>query len=256
MLASSARYAFLPLIEDPFTLWGLGADRYRVIIARYRRNLPPGQPLAVDINIVERTQVRAAAHAQAARVGILHAPCCRADAADVTYLYADQTLEAADMPLAVCALGPITLTACPDGQVRYKAKRQLLWHIDRGPHRQSGWLPLALPLQPPACCSPPARTRSPHVASASRRRRSHIEDITGNIVQAQRLAAGVGVAIAAIAAVSLRCTARCRQSVATGSHGTARRSIWATALCMPSHVANIPLCLRLLLIRMEFQHKL
>lgn len=41
-------------IEDPFTLWGLGPERYLRIAHDYEQLAPPGRPLAVDINVVPR----------------------------------------------------------------------------------------------------------------------------------------------------------------------------------------------------------
>jgi hypothetical protein len=47
---------FTFLIEDPATVWNLGAQRYRTIAARYRELTPRREKLAIDINIVDRYQ--------------------------------------------------------------------------------------------------------------------------------------------------------------------------------------------------------
>jgi hypothetical protein len=41
-------------IEDPYTLWSQGPERYRMIASAYIDEISPGARLAVDINIVER----------------------------------------------------------------------------------------------------------------------------------------------------------------------------------------------------------
>lgn len=48
--------SFTFLIEDPATVWHLGADRYRTIAERYRALTPRRDRLAIDLNIVERYQ--------------------------------------------------------------------------------------------------------------------------------------------------------------------------------------------------------
>jgi len=49
-LADEHKLTFL--VEDPATVWNLGAERYRQIAARY----PKSDRLAIDINVVERYQ--------------------------------------------------------------------------------------------------------------------------------------------------------------------------------------------------------
>ena len=43
------------LVEDPATLWNLGADRYSKLAEKYRE-LTPDRRIAVDINVVDRYQ--------------------------------------------------------------------------------------------------------------------------------------------------------------------------------------------------------
>ena len=50
------RHSFTFLIEDPATVWHLGAKRYPEIAARYRALTPHHERLAIDLNIVERYQ--------------------------------------------------------------------------------------------------------------------------------------------------------------------------------------------------------
>lgn len=48
------KYHFMLQIEDPFTLWGLGPERYKVIGEEYRSIMEPNNLLSIDINILER----------------------------------------------------------------------------------------------------------------------------------------------------------------------------------------------------------
>jgi hypothetical protein len=50
------RHDFTFLIEDPATIWHLGAKRYQQIAASYAPLTPHASKLAIDINIVERYQ--------------------------------------------------------------------------------------------------------------------------------------------------------------------------------------------------------
>jgi hypothetical protein len=49
-------HAFTFLIEDPATVWNLGAQRYQAIAEKYRPLTTHREKLAVDINIVDRYQ--------------------------------------------------------------------------------------------------------------------------------------------------------------------------------------------------------
>jgi hypothetical protein len=53
-LLSSHSFTFL--IEDPATVWNLGAQRYQGIAERYRPLTPHTEKLAIDLNIVDRYQ--------------------------------------------------------------------------------------------------------------------------------------------------------------------------------------------------------
>ena len=51
-----ASHNFTFLIEDPATVWNLGAQRYQAIAERYRPLTPHTEKLAIDLNIVDRYQ--------------------------------------------------------------------------------------------------------------------------------------------------------------------------------------------------------
>ena len=50
------QHSFTFLIEDPATVWNLGAQRYRTIAEKYRLLTPHQEKLAIDLNIVDRYQ--------------------------------------------------------------------------------------------------------------------------------------------------------------------------------------------------------
>jgi hypothetical protein len=50
------RHPLTFLIEDPATVWNLGAQRYQTIAERYSQLTPHRERLAIDLNIVERYQ--------------------------------------------------------------------------------------------------------------------------------------------------------------------------------------------------------
>jgi hypothetical protein len=45
-------------VEDPFTLWSRGPDRYRVISTAYRSRIAEGARLTIDVNIVNRVDTQ------------------------------------------------------------------------------------------------------------------------------------------------------------------------------------------------------
>jgi len=50
------RHSFTFLVEDPATLWNLGAERYTELAAKYAAITTKPEKLAIDINVVERYQ--------------------------------------------------------------------------------------------------------------------------------------------------------------------------------------------------------
>ena len=56
IVALASRFPFELEVEDAYTLWGLGPERYTRIAADYARLVAPGQRLAVDINVVPRAE--------------------------------------------------------------------------------------------------------------------------------------------------------------------------------------------------------
>jgi hypothetical protein len=52
--ALAVRDSFALQVEDPYTLWALGPERYARIASDYRRLVGPGERLSIDINVVRR----------------------------------------------------------------------------------------------------------------------------------------------------------------------------------------------------------
>ncbi len=240
LLALNARYPFLPLIEDPFTLWSLGADRYRVLIARYRPQRSTTLPLAVDINIAER--IPAVDVPTPVQRGLeLYSLVAAAEThADVTYLYADQSLDRDDMALAVCALGsrPLARTrmdkhVIPQHANCAGASPRTIWRC--------AWSAVPGPASPPTACSfPRGRTRLPPPSLAPQQARAS-KTSPAPSCRRNKLRRGSACAIAATAAVSSRCAAPCRRSPATGNAGMGRFSRTAAAPSTTSPAVNMPL---------------
>lgn len=192
LLAFTSHYSFLPIIEDPYTLWGLGADRYRVLMERYRPLAPSPAPLAVDINIAARESADVPTPVQ--RGLEFYSLIAAAEThADITYLYADNSLDPADMSLAVCALGSQPLSSTPDGQTRYTAARPVLWRL------ATDHLAVSVDGSPwPCLCDDgvllPAGTHTVSArVSSDTTAGLRIEDITGTLLQAQCSATGISV---------------------------------------------------------------
>ncbi len=136
LLALQKRYPFDLQLEDPYPLWNLGPDRYRVIGEMYRRRLPAGAPLAIDINVVDRDpdpgEILVTVRQHGLELYGLVAAC--AEHADCVYLYTAYSLETPDMRLAPYAAANARLTPLPDGQLRYTSARQVYWTVDTRQH--------------------------------------------------------------------------------------------------------------------------
>lgn len=90
-------------IEDPYTLWTLGPERYAAIAADYAGIVTPGQRLAVDINVVAREgDVRPTAQQTGLELVRLVSAARRSFAK--VCLYSEATVYATDWALLPAAL--------------------------------------------------------------------------------------------------------------------------------------------------------
>ena len=158
LLALRQRYGFDIQLEDPYTLWNLGPDRFRLIGDLYRRRLPAGAQLAIDINVVDRDpdpgQILVTERQHGLELYGLVSAC--AEHADTVYFYAAYSLETPDMQFAPSAAAHAQLTPLPDGQLRYTTRAAI---VLAGRHPRLRRLPgqpaLALPRRRPR--APPRR---------------------------------------------------------------------------------------------------
>lgn len=129
LLALQDKYDFAVDVEDPYMVWNLGPDRYRVIGEYYRPRLHPGTPFSIDINIAEREPpVRPLPKPQGLE---LYAWLAAAAAnTDLVTLYGVGTFLPEDMRLVPFVLG----AQCVRGEVAdglpLQAQRQLYWRTD------------------------------------------------------------------------------------------------------------------------------
>ena len=132
LLKLRPQYHYDVQLEDPYMLWNLGPDRYRLIGDAYRRWLPATQ-LAIDVNVVDRDpdpgQILVTERQHGLELFALVATC--AAHADTVYFYAAYSLDTQDMPLVpYAAASAVHLTPLPDGQLRYSSTRQVYWTVD------------------------------------------------------------------------------------------------------------------------------
>lgn len=117
------QHNFTFLIEDPATVWHLGAERYRTIAARYRPLTKHQQKLAIDLNIVERYQ---SVYPTKQQTGVELFQLVHSAAANFqrVALYFENSLLAPDLTLLSSAaaaatrierIGPKTIVDSPSG---------------------------------------------------------------------------------------------------------------------------------------------
>lgn len=102
-MALQAEQHFDINIEDPFTLWAQGPDRYRDIADHYREVVVDGPRLTVDINIVNRGDTNVP-HTKQTGLEFLSLLQQSAEALDQTCIYAADTPYPFDFEYAAVAL--------------------------------------------------------------------------------------------------------------------------------------------------------
>ncbi|MGC4051385.1 MAG: hypothetical protein QM757_18660 [Paludibaculum sp.] len=110
LLPAAATHNATFLVEDPATVWHLGPERYEEIARRYHPISAGNQPLAIDINVVERYQdvypTRQQTGAELFR--LVHSA---ARAFPQVALYFENSILPADWPLLAAAASPATFTS-------------------------------------------------------------------------------------------------------------------------------------------------
>ena len=102
-----SQHSFTFLIEDPATVWHLGASRYREIAQRYAALTPKRERLAIDLNIVERYQ-NVYPTRQQTGIELFQLVHQAASSFDRVALYFENSLLAPDLALLPSAAAAVT----------------------------------------------------------------------------------------------------------------------------------------------------
>ncbi|QOY85920.1 hypothetical protein [Paludibaculum fermentans] len=113
LLPAAAAHHATFLVEDPATVWHLGPERYEEIARRYVPLVAGGQPLAIDINVVERYQDVYPTKQQtgAELFRLVHGA---ATAFPQVALYFENSILPVDWPLLAAAASPATHSVTGD----------------------------------------------------------------------------------------------------------------------------------------------
>jgi hypothetical protein len=124
------KYHFMLQIEDPFTLWNLGPDRYRVIGEEYRNIMSSGDALAIDINVIDRGGEVYPTKKQRG-VEIYQLINGASKYTDKVILYALATLEKTDMELVpYTRSNDIDFLYTSANEYAIKADKRFIWNTD------------------------------------------------------------------------------------------------------------------------------
>lgn len=149
------------LVEDPATLWNLGPDRYAKLAAQYAKLTPHREPLAIDINVVERYQDVYPTKKQTG-VELFELVHQAAESFGQVALYFESSLEKQDLPLlsAAATTAQISKTKPDELQIDAQQPTRVLWH---GPVQLDGRL---WPVQDAGTVLAPAGRHTLSVAAA------------------------------------------------------------------------------------------
>jgi hypothetical protein len=129
LLALQEKYDFAVEVEDPYTVWNSGPDRYHAIGQHYRPRIRPGTPFSIDINIADRVPP---VHPFDRPRGLELYELVAAVAAnvDLVTLFGYSTFIPEDMRLVPFVLGAqqVKGEVTDDGAVQ--AQHQLCWRTD------------------------------------------------------------------------------------------------------------------------------
>ncbi|HYE12299.1 MAG TPA: family 10 glycosylhydrolase [Patescibacteria group bacterium] len=124
------KYHFMLQIEDPFTLWNLGPDRYRIIGEEYRNIMSIGDTLAIDINVIDRGGEVYPTKKQRG-VELYQLINSAGKYTDKVILYALATLEKTDMELVpYTRSNDIDFQLTSANEYAIKADKRFIWNTD------------------------------------------------------------------------------------------------------------------------------
>ncbi|MBZ5514685.1 MAG: hypothetical protein LAN62_07550 [Acidobacteriia bacterium] len=187
LLALQEKYDFAVEVEDPYTVWNSGPDRYHAIGEHYRARLRPGTPFSIDVNVVDRAPpVRPLARPRGLELYELVAAV--AANTDMVTLYGVSTFSADDMRLLPFVLGARQVIGEVADAVPIEARRQLYWRTNtqgRTPYLDGREWPCASDSQVlipagkhPVLTRPQAEKADPNTL--------RVENVNGNVIGAER----------------------------------------------------------------------
>lgn len=124
------KYNFILNIEDPFTLWSLGPERYSIIGKDYRKIMQEDKSLYIDINIVDRFGQNYPTKKQRGTeiYSLIHNA---SKYTDKVIMYSLSTPEKEDMNLAPYAYAyDVTGKELSKNVYEFDSKANFIWHID------------------------------------------------------------------------------------------------------------------------------
>lgn len=124
------KYNFMLQIEDPYTLWNLGPERYKVIGEEYRSIMSPKNLLSIDINIINRMgEVYPTSKQRGLETYELISNAAKHT--DKVILYALGTVEDSDMEFAPYTRGSdITIEESAENEYIIKSNKRFIWETD------------------------------------------------------------------------------------------------------------------------------
>jgi hypothetical protein len=129
LLALQKRFGFAVEIEDPYTVWNSGPDRYRDIGEHYRPRLQPGTPFSIDVNVVNRIPPGRPLN-KPRGLELYELLANVAANVDTVTLYAFSTFSADDMRLVPSVLGAQQMMEGLTEEGTVRARRQVMWQTD------------------------------------------------------------------------------------------------------------------------------
>ncbi|MCM8712097.1 family 10 glycosylhydrolase [Clostridium sp. SYSU_GA19001] len=124
------KYHFILEIEDPFTLWNLGPDRYKVIGEEYRDIMSEGNQLSIDINVIDRGGEVYPTKKQRG-VELYQLINNASKYTDKVILYALATFEKTDMELApYTRSSDIKVQEVSENEYIIKADKRFIWNVN------------------------------------------------------------------------------------------------------------------------------
>ncbi|MGB7604105.1 MAG: hypothetical protein WBL93_01380 [Lutisporaceae bacterium] len=124
------KYHFMLQIEDPFSLWKLGPDRYKVIGEEYRNIMSSGNELSIDINVIDRGGEVYPTKKQRG-VELYQLINNASKYTDKVILYALSTVEKADMEFVpYTTSSDVNVQEISKNEYIIKADKRFIWNTD------------------------------------------------------------------------------------------------------------------------------